>query len=177
MARVSPLVLAVPVIFVGILALFTAGNFREDRDALPSVQVGSVVPDLQLSALAGKPQLDPAVLREPGVKVLNFWASWCAPCRAEHPSLTAIAESGIPVYAINYKDDPAKALAFLEELGDPFTAHGADPNGRNAIDWGVYAMPETMIIDSSGKVVHHFRGPITQRSLEGTIRPAIEAAN
>lgn len=176
MARLSPLVIIPPLAFVALAGMFYLGMQRDDPDALPSVQVGSPVPALQLTALQGKPALDPAVLSEPGVKVLNFWASWCAPCRAEHPSLTAIAEAGTPVYAINYKDDPEKALAFLDELGDPFTAHGADPTGRNAIDWGVYAMPETVIIDGTGMVVHHFRGPITQRSLESTVLPAIEAA-
>jgi cytochrome c biogenesis protein CcmG, thiol:disulfide interchange protein DsbE len=116
------------------------------------------------------------VLREPGVKIVNYWASWCAPCRVEHPHLMALAEEGIPIYGINYKDDPAKAMAFLDELGNPYAALGADDTGRTAIDWGVYGVPETYVIDGEGKVVFRLAGPVTSLTLESQVRPAIEAA-
>ena len=87
-----------------------------------------------------------------------------------------LAAEGVPIYGINYKDDPAKALAFLQELGDPFHAIGADASGRMALDWGVYGVPETYVIDSAGKVVMRFAGPITAGELDRTLRPAIQAA-
>lgn len=116
-------------------------------------------------------------LREPGVKLVNYWASWCAPCRVEHPLLQVLADEGVPIYGINYKDDPAKALAFLQELGDPYTGLGADERGRTALDWGLYGVPETYVIDGQGRVVLRFAGPITRSVLENRIRPAIAAAS
>jgi cytochrome c biogenesis protein CcmG/thiol:disulfide interchange protein DsbE len=88
----------------------------------------------------------------------------------------ALAAEGIPIYGINYKDDPAKAMAFLDELGNPYAAMGADANGRTAIDWGVYGVPETYVIDGQGRVVIRLAGPVTEVTLEGQVRPAIEAA-
>jgi cytochrome c biogenesis protein CcmG/thiol:disulfide interchange protein DsbE len=107
---------------------------------------------------------------------VNYWASWCAPCRVEHPNLEALADEGLTIYGINYKDDPRNAEAFLEELGDPYAAIGSDSSGRTAIDWGLYGVPETYVIDGEGRVVLRFAGPVTQRALETRIRPAIEAA-
>jgi cytochrome c biogenesis protein CcmG/thiol:disulfide interchange protein DsbE len=88
----------------------------------------------------------------------------------------ALAEEGIPIYGINYKDDPAKAMAFLEELGNPYAAMGADSTGRTAIDWGVYGVPETYVIDGEGTVLFRLAGPVTSMTLERQLRPAIEAA-
>ena len=105
-----------------------------------------------------------------------YWASWCAPCRVEHPHLETLADEGIPIYGVNYKDEPGKALGFLEELGDPYAAIGADASGRMALDWGVYGVPETYVIDAEGTIVTRFAGPITERVLETTIMPAIEEA-
>jgi cytochrome c biogenesis protein CcmG/thiol:disulfide interchange protein DsbE len=175
-AKLSPLMILPPVIFAGLAAMFFLGMQREDPDALPSVQIGREAPPLGLIALGDKPVFDESVLGAPGVKLVNYWASWCAPCRVEHPNLTALAEEGIPIYGINYKDDPEKALDFLDELGDPYAGIGADPNGRTAIDWGVYGVPETYVIDGEGRVVLRFAGPVTERSLRERIRPAIEAA-
>jgi cytochrome c biogenesis protein CcmG/thiol:disulfide interchange protein DsbE len=110
------------------------------------------------------------------VKLVNFWASWCAPCRVEHPKLEELAAEGLPIYGVNYKDEPDKALAFLAELGDPYAGIGADAGGRMGLDWGLYGVPETFVIDGDGTVVLRFAGPITQSVLDTTIRPAIEAA-
>lgn len=115
--------------------------------------------------------------RDGQVKLVNYWASWCAPCRAEHPNLVALADEGLPIYGINYKDDPDKALAFLAELGNPYKAVSADDTGRTAIDWGLYGVPETYVLAGDGTVILRFAGPITQRSLEDTIRPAIAEAS
>jgi cytochrome c biogenesis protein CcmG, thiol:disulfide interchange protein DsbE len=176
MPRINPLMAIPPVLFLALAALFLAGNFREDRDALPSAREGQPAPPMVLGALAGRgaPFTDDT-LREPGVKLVNYWASWCAPCRAEHPMLEALAEEGIPIYGINYKDTPGQANAFLDELGDFFAAHGTDA-GRTGIDWGLYGVPETYVIDGEGTIVLRFAGPITRDAPERRIRPALEAA-
>lgn len=176
MARISPLALVPPLLFVALAGLFFAGMMREDPDALPSVREGQGAPELTLTALGDKPLFDAAALAEPGVKLVNFWASWCAPCRVEHPNLEALADEGLPIYGINYKDDPRNALAFLDELGDPYEGIGAD-QGRTALDWGVYGVPETYVIDGEGRVVLRFAGPITRTVLEERIRPAIADAS
>jgi cytochrome c biogenesis protein CcmG, thiol:disulfide interchange protein DsbE len=176
MARVSPLMVLPPVIFAGLAAMFYLGMQRDDPDALPSVRVGREAPTVVLTQLGPEAPFDDAVLRAPGVKIVNYWASWCAPCRVEHPHLMALAAEGIPIYGINYKDDPEKAMAFLDELGDPYAAMGADETGRTAIDWGVYGVPETYVIDGEGKVVFRLAGPVTSMTLENQVRPAIEAA-
>lgn len=174
--KVKPLALIPVVVFSVFAGLALSGMFRDDPDALPSAREGQIAPDLTLGQLEGKPGFDAAALSAPGVKVVNFWASWCAPCRVEHPNLALLADEGLTIYGINYKDDPAKALAFLDELGDPYAGIGTDERGRTALDWGVYGVPETYVIDADGRVVLRFAGPITQRALEERIRPAIEAA-
>ena len=176
MARTSPLVVAPPLLFAALAGLFYFGMFRDDPDALPSARIGQPAPPVVLTQLGPDPAFTDETLRETGVKLVNYWASWCAPCRVEHPNLTQLAEEGIPIYGINYKDDAAKALAFLEELGNPYEAMGADPSGRTAIVWGLSGVPETYVIDGEGNIVLRFAGPITQRVIEERIRPAIEAA-
>ncbi|MEL7259385.1 MAG: DsbE family thiol:disulfide interchange protein [Pseudomonadota bacterium] len=175
MAKVSPLMIA-PLVTGALLVFLVAGLFRNNPDALPSALAGKPAPETQFTPLASKPEFRPEVLKEPGPKLVNFWASWCAPCRAEHPNLTAIAEEGIPVYGVNYKDQTEKALDFLNELGDPFAALAKDSSGRPSIDWGVIAVPETFVINSEGKIVLRFAGPITERVMDSEIRPAIERA-
>ncbi len=174
MAR--PLLFLPPLVFAAIAGGFFLGMQREDPDALPSAIAGEVAPAISLQPLGDRPVFDRAALDAPGVKLVNYWASWCAPCRVEHPNLELLAEEGIPIYGINYKDDPAKAEAFLTELGDPYTAIGTDESGRTAIEWGLYGVPETYVIDGEGRVVLRFAGPLTQRSLEAQIRPAIAEA-
>ena len=164
------------VLFAGMAGLFIAGMKRDNPDALPSAFAGKAAPKLDLTALGDGPLLSDAMLRAPGVKVVNFWASWCAPCRAEHPRLMELAAQGVPVYGVNYKDKPEDALGLLAELGNPFAAMGADATGRMGLDWGLYGVPETFVIDGSGTVVLRFAGPITTQEMERTILPAIAAA-
>lgn len=165
-----------PVIFLGLAGLFFVGMQREDPDGLPSALVGKQAPAVVVTPLGDKTLFTDGDLRKGGVKLVNYWASWCGPCRAEHPSLERLAQEGITIYGANYKDKPANALGFLAELGDPYAAIGADETGRMALDWGVYGVPETYVIDGDGNIVLRFAGPITERALENTIRPAIEAA-
>ncbi|WP_169961479.1 DsbE family thiol:disulfide interchange protein [Oceaniglobus indicus] len=168
--------IAPPLVFAGLAVMFLVGMWREDPNALPSAREGQLTPALQVAPLGDLAMLDEAVLRAPGVKLVNFWASWCAPCRVEHPNLDALAAEGVPIYGINYKDNPEKALGFLAELGNPYVAVGADEKGRTALDWGVYGVPETYVIDGEGRIVIRHPGPLTQRVLEQTIRPAMEKA-
>lgn len=174
MARISPLVLLPPVLFAGLAALFFLGMGRDD--SLPSTMVGRAAPTVAVTPLGPEAPFGADALAAPGVKLVNFWASWCAPCRAEHPILEQLAAEGVTIYGVNYKDDPEKALAFLAELGNPFRAIGADTAGRMAIDWGVYGVPETFVIDGEGKVILRFAGPITARELDRTIRPLLTPA-
>jgi cytochrome c biogenesis protein CcmG/thiol:disulfide interchange protein DsbE len=111
------------------------------------------------------------------VTIVNVWASWCAPCRIEHPVLMELSRrSGFAIAGINYKDQQQNALRFLGELGNPFSAVGVDPRGKAAIDWGVYGVPETFIVSADGSIVHKHVGPLTPESLERTFLPALEAA-
>jgi len=176
MAKISPLMLAPPLLFAVLVSMFLWGLFRGDPSALPSMREGAPVPELALTQLGDKEPFGVADLQKPGLKLVNFWASWCAPCRIEHPALMDLAAEGIPIYGINYKDNPENALAFLESLGDPFAGVAADRDGRSALDWGVYGVPETYLVDSDGIVVLRFAGPITQRVLAETLRPAMAAA-
>ncbi|MFN3211320.1 MAG: DsbE family thiol:disulfide interchange protein, partial [Roseovarius sp.] len=158
MSKLSPLMILPPVIFAGLAAVFYIGMQREDPDALPSAIEGNPAPAVALTPLEGKTPFADADLRSGGVKLVNYWASWCAPCRVEHPHLEALAEEGITIYGVNYKDQPDNAIGFLEELGDPYAAIGADPNGRMALDWGLYGVPETYVIDGDGTVILRFPG-------------------
>ncbi|WP_171234531.1 DsbE family thiol:disulfide interchange protein [Ruegeria sp. HKCCA6837] len=176
MAKISPLMIAPPLIFGAFAVLAGIGMFRDDPNALPSAREGQPAPPVLLTEFPGKTPFDDATLRDGEVKLVNYWASWCAPCRAEHPNLDALAKEGVPVYGINYKDQLANADAFLTELGDPYTAMGRDEQGRMALDWGLYGVPETYVIDGDGTVILRFAGPITQRVIESTIRPALEKA-
>lgn len=176
MAKISPLMILPPMLFAGLAALFFVGMQREDPDQLPTALAGKAAPEVSVTPLGDLPVFDAATLRDGQVKLVNFWASWCAPCRVEHPNLEALSAEGIPIYGVNYKDQPDKALAFLAELGNPYIAIGADTSGRMALNWGLYGVPETYVIDGDGKVLLRFAGPITQREIEAQIRPALEEA-
>ena len=176
MGRIPILALLPPVIFAALAGLFLGGMFRDDPDALPSTLVGQAAPAVEVAPIPGLVPFTRAVMEEPGPKLVNFWASWCAPCRVEHPQLMALKDEGLPIYGVNYKDDADKARAFLEELGDPFAGVGADDAGRMALEWGVYGVPETFVVDGDGTVLLRFAGPITDVIMEKRIRPALEQA-
>jgi cytochrome c biogenesis protein CcmG/thiol:disulfide interchange protein DsbE len=169
--------LMIPVIiFTALAGLFAAGMFLGQGEELPSALMGKPAPDVSVEPIEGLTPLTDAALRDGEVKIVNFWASWCAPCRVEHPSLTQLAHEGVPIYGINYKDFNPNARAFLEELGDPYTAVGSDKQGFHAIDWGVYGVPETFVLDGNGTILLRMAAPITSRELENRLRPALEAA-
>jgi cytochrome c biogenesis protein CcmG/thiol:disulfide interchange protein DsbE len=161
-----------PLLFAALAVMFWWGMQRDNPEDLPSTLIGRTAPAVEVVPLGDLPPLGDEVLRAPGVKLVNFWASWCAPCRAEHPMLAKLKAEGLAIHGVNYKDDPAKAQAFLAELGNPYATIGAD-NGRMALNWGVYGVPETFVIDGAGKVLLRYAGPITAQELERVIRPAL----
>ena len=177
MARVSPLMVLPPLLFAGLAVLFVSGLGRDNPDELPSTLTNKPVPEIVVTELGDLPLFTREALLADEVKLVNFWASWCAPCRAEHPNLEMMKQSGIKIYGVNYKDEPANALRFLAELGNPYEASGQDYSGRQAINWGVYGVPETYVIDKKGNILLRFPGPITKRIYDEKIRPAIEQAN
>ncbi|MDO6726779.1 DsbE family thiol:disulfide interchange protein [Cognatishimia sp. 1_MG-2023] len=174
MAKISPLMLAPPAIFLGLATLFLVGMQRDNPDELPSAMVGRQAPAIMVEELVNTEIFTDADLRDGNVKLVNFWASWCGPCRAEHPTLMQMQAEGIEVFGVNYKDVPANGAAFLEELGNPFAKGGADPNGKMALNWGVYGVPETYLIDGDGTVLARVAGPLTQRELTTRLRPVLD---
>jgi cytochrome c biogenesis protein CcmG/thiol:disulfide interchange protein DsbE len=110
-----------------------------------------------------------------GPMLVNVFASWCVPCRIEHPLIARLAEEhGVTVHGLNYKDRPGAALAWLQEMGDPYAKIGSDQNGRVGIEWGVYGVPETFVIDKEGRVAYKHVGPLQPRDVERTILPLLE---
>ena len=176
MPKINPLLVLPPLMLAGFVAFVAVGNLREDRDALPSARAGQAAPTVDLEAMEGRRLFTDAHIRDGEVTLVNFWASWCPPCRAEHPVLEDLAAEGITVLGVNYRDQPDRADAFLEELGDPYTAVGADPRARMGLDWGVVGLPETFVVDGSGQIVLRYAGPITDEIVAARIRPAIERA-
>jgi len=175
MAKVSPLMIAPPAIFAGLAALFFFGMQRDNPDELPSAMVGREAPAVEVTDLGFLETFTDADLRNGELKLVNFWASWCAPCRAEHPTLMQLQDEGIKIMGVNYKDNAQNGAAFLEELGNPFAKGGADANGKMALNWGVYGVPETYLVDGDGKILLRIAGPLVQRELEKRLRPILEA--
>lgn len=149
---------------------------RTNPDELPSTRVGQIAPPLPTTALANFPLLTNADLTTGEITLVNFWASWCPPCRAEHPVLKQMAADGIRVAGVNFKDTSDDASAYLAKDGNPFMALSFDPKGRSAIDWGVTAPPETFIIDGDGTVLFRFTGPLVGSYYEQAFLPALKAA-
>ncbi len=163
-----------------IMALYFAIGLTKDPSILPSALIDKPVPEFSLPPIEGGPGkgFSSADLKGNGVSIVNVFASWCVPCRAEHPQITRLAALKVAtVYGLNFKDEPKDALKWLKQLGDPYAAHGADTNGRVAIDWGVYGIPETFIIDNSGTIRYKYVGPITARRLDQEILPIIRKLN
>ena len=160
-------------VFVGV-GIGLAVGLTRDPGVLPSALLDRPVPAFDLPPIEGRggAGLSSAELSG-GVALVNVFASWCVPCRAEHPVLMGLAERGVPIYGINYKDRPEQAAAWLDELGDPFREVGADRDGRVSIDWGVYGVPETFVIGPDGRIRHKFVGPLQPRDVEETLLPLL----
>ena len=163
--------------FLALAALFYVRLGAGDPSRVPSALLNRPVPEFKLPPIAEGPGegLASADLAE-GVHVVNIWASWCAPCRLEHPIMMRLgADSRFQVNGINYKDIPENAARFLGTLGNPYDRVGADRQGRTAIEWGVYGVPETFIV-KDGIIVHKFIGPLTEEGFATDFMPALEQA-
>lgn len=170
-------------IFALLAGLFIYALSSDDPSIIPSVLIGKPIPEFQLPPLKGLKATDgkeiggfsSETLKQGQVSIVNVWASWCGPCRLEHPHIISLAKrSGAPLYGLNHKDTPEAANRFLQELGNPFNAVGVDTNGRVSIDWGVYGVPETFIVNGKGEIVHKHVGPVSAEMVETKLLPIIE---
>ncbi len=152
-----------PALVFLIVAIGLGIGLTRDPSTLPSALIDKPVPDFELPPLALNGEDVKGLATEDltgKVQLVNVFASWCGPCRIEHPVLMKLAADGVSVQGLNYKDAPADAAAFIEELGNPYERIGTDQNGRVGIEWGVYGVPETFVIDAEGKIRHKHVGPI-----------------
>ncbi|MBI1201915.1 MAG: DsbE family thiol:disulfide interchange protein [Rhodopseudomonas sp.] len=165
--------LAPLVVFAG-LAIVLGWELTHDPRNIPSTLVGKPVPSFSLPPVRGRILgLSDADLKGE-VSLVNVFASWCVACREEHPLLLKMKSDGVvPIHGLNYKDTPDNAARWLNSFGDPYTRTGADLNGRVAIDWGVYGVPETFVIGKDGRIVYKHIGPLSQEALDRIILPLI----
>ena len=162
--------LAITVVLFG---LFYWALEHKSED-LPSPLLGKSVPTFSLPPVQGRTTGLSSEDLVGEVSLVNVFASWCVPCRDEHPLFTQLARRDIvPIHGINYKDEPGQAEAWLAELGDPYTRTGADTDGRIGIDWGVYGVPETFVVDADGRVAYKHVGPLSPEALTETILPLV----
>ena len=157
------------------LALWFAIGLTRDPSKLPSALLDRPAPEFTLPELAGSgvPALSSTALNGK-VSLVNVFASWCVPCRIEHPILMRLSsDASVTLYGMSYKDKAEDSARFLRELGNPYAAIGHDENGRVGIDWGVYGVPETFLVDRSGRIRHKHVGPISPKDLQETLLPLI----
>ena len=173
------IVLVPLVLFLGLAALFLM-QLLSGRDVaeIPSALIGQPAPETNLPPLEGMalPGIDSKNFAGK-VTLVNVWASWCAPCREEHPILLALSQDKrFGIAGLNYKDAPENARRFLGSLGNPYAAIGVDQAGRTAIDWGVYGVPETFLVGKDGKILFKHVGPLTEQAVTGALLPEMEKA-
>ena len=186
--RRSPLVFLAPlIIFGGLAIVFAVGLFTGDKSKVPSALIGRVAPAITLAPLEGLqrdgksvPAFGNADLARGKPTLVNVWASWCAPCRVEHPVLMGLAETDavkqgkVALVGMNYKDEAENARRFLGALGNPFSAVGVDRAGRGAIEWGVYGVPETFVIGPDGHILDKHVGPLDQMAASKLLQRALK---
>ncbi|WP_404384364.1 DsbE family thiol:disulfide interchange protein [Caenispirillum salinarum] len=163
-----------PAAVFGLLAVVFAVGLTLDPSKLPSALIGDAVPSFDLPAIPGRPPGLSSDDLTGEVSIVNVFASWCTACKQEHPYWMQLKASGIvPLHGLNYKDESQDALDWLNSLGDPYDRVGADRDGRVAIDFGVYGVPETFIIGADGRVAYKHVGPIDPRALDEVILPLV----
>jgi cytochrome c biogenesis protein CcmG/thiol:disulfide interchange protein DsbE len=173
------LVLLPLLVFMALAGVFLAQLLSgRDNSTVPSALIGQPAPATQLPPLEGVdlPGFDPQALAG-RVTLVNVWASWCVPCRQEHPVLMELARQGrVDIAGFNYKDKPENARRFLAELGNPYTVLVTDESGRVAIDWGVYGIPETFLVGKDGAIAWKHVGPFDPQTIATVLMPEIEKA-
>lgn len=176
--RRSFLVFVPLILFLALAALFLIRLYAGDASRLPSALIGKPAPVFNLADVPGldRPGLSNADLKTGQVTLVNFFASWCVPCRQEQPALMALSKSGQRLVGVAYKDQPQNTRRFLDEEGNPYSAIGADPEGRTGIDFGVYGVPETYVVKGDGTIAHKIVGPLTEDNVKNELMPAIAAA-
>jgi cytochrome c biogenesis protein CcmG, thiol:disulfide interchange protein DsbE len=165
-----PFLLLAALIAAAALVLLRGG----ERHTVSGGAIGRSAPRFELARLGGGEAITNEAFAG-RVYVVNLFASWCVPCRAEHPVLMALKEQGVEIVGVAYKDDPAATAAFLRELGDPFAAVALDPDGRFGIDLGIAGVPETFVIGPDGAIRAVHRGPLTDEVVARVVTPALEA--
>ena len=158
-----------------VIAVYFAVGLTKDPRIVPSALIDKPVPDFTLPPLtADKPGLARADLVGQ-VSIVNVFASWCVPCRAEHPLWMDLAQKGtVPIHAINWKDKREDAKLWLDQLGDPYGRIGHDPDNKAGIEWGVYGVPETYVIDREGRIRYKHVGPVFEETWRDTIEPMLK---
>ena len=170
-----PMAYMPPVMFAIVAVALALGLLIVKPKEIPSALIGQPVPEFDLPSVVGTPHGFSNADLIGNVSIVNVFASWCLPCRAEHPLWVEVGEGGlVPVYGLNYKDSQANASKWLADFGDPYTSIGADLNGRVGVDFGVYGVPETFVIDGKGFIQLKFIGPIDRFSLENEILPMVQ---
>lgn len=168
------LIYLLPLVVFAAVGIYFFFGLQRDPKMIPSALIDKPVPEFTLAALPGRDRGLVSADLKGSVQLVNVFASWCVPCRVEHPLLMQLAKEGtVPIRAINYKDKPEDALAWLKRHGDPYTAIGVDLDGRVGIDWGVYGVPETFLVDRDGRIRYKHVGPLTPDDLERKILPMI----
>ena len=176
MRKVSPLVVLPPFVFFALAGLFLFSMNSDLQTEKKSVLIGKSAPQFKENVLEGYPLLKNEMIGRGEVVLINFWASWCPPCRAEHPTLKELSDRGIPLYGVNFKDRPLNAIRFLKEDGNPFAAITADREGRAGIDWGVAGLPESFILNGKGEILFRFAGPLIEGNYDNVFLPELEKA-
>ncbi len=168
-----PVFLLPAIVFLGLMLAF-GFSLHRDPNTVPSALIGKPVPEFSLAPVKGRALgLSSANLKS-DVSLVNVFASWCVACREEHPLLMRMEERRlVPIYGLDYKDKPDDAARWLDAMGDPYARTGADIDGRVAIDWGVYGVPETYVIDREGRIAFKQIGPVTAEVFDNTILPLI----
>ncbi len=173
-ATLPPLSMLAPlVVFAGVAAVLAIGLTLNPRE-VPSPLIGKPVPSFELPPVRGHTLGLASADLKGEVSIVNVFASWCVACKEEHPILMQMErERLVPVHGLDYKDRPEDAQKWLDDMGDPYIRTGADIDGRVAIDWGVYGVPETFVVDREGRIAFKLIGPVTPKLLDETLRPLI----